>query len=135
MVVILTILQIILDMLSLYKQFCCGIYSLLKEKANSDIPIFATYMFTLFLFVLLVFGVDSLIFLVFKTTYQLSREWMYCMVLIFAIPNYFLVFKSSKFLEFYKSRLSHKNVIFLILLIFISSLTLILIGGVRNTEI
>ena len=119
-------------MLVWYKKFCCGVFYLLKEKAKSDIPFFATFMFTLFLFVLVVFGADSIIYFLLKTNYQLSRYFMYGLVFVFAVPNYLIVFKNKKFLDFYDKKLPHLKVLLLILLIFFLSLSLILIGGVRN---
>ncbi len=121
-------------MLDRYKKFCCGIFFLLKEKAKSDIPFYATFMFTLFLFVLIVFGADSLIYILLKTKHQLNRFLVFGLIFIVAIPNYLLVFKDRKFLHFYDKKLSHLKVILIILLIFFSSLTSILIGGVRGTN-
>jgi len=115
-----------------YKKFCCGIFYLLKDKAKSNIPFFATFMFTLFLFVLLIFGIDSLIYLLFKTTYYLSKFLMYGLVIIFAVPNYFYVFKDEKFLEYYHKRLPSLYVLAIVVFIFVGSLVLILQGGVRN---
>ena len=119
-------------MLEWYKKFCCGVYYLLREKAKSDIPFFATFMFTLFLFLLIINGIDSLIFILFNTRDWLSRYVMYGLVFIIAIPNYLFVFKDKKFLDFYEQKPPHLRVVLLILLIFFSSLSLILIGGVRN---
>lgn len=121
-------------MLDGYKKFCCGLFSLLKEKAKSDIPFYATFMFTLFLFVLIVFGGDSLIYLLLKSKHQLNRYFMFGLIFIVAIPNYLLVFKDKKFLDFYDKKLSHLKVTLIILLIFFLSLSLILIGGVRGTN-
>lgn len=122
-------------MLEWYKKFCCGVYYLIKEKAKSDIPIFATYMFTLFLFLLTINGIDSLVFILFKTRDWLSKYVMYSIVFIIAIPNYFFVFKDKKFLEIYEKKLPHIKVVLLILLVFFSSLSLILLGGVRSDNV
>ncbi len=119
-------------MLNWYKKFCCGIFYLLKEKAKSDIPFFATFMFTVFLFVLILNGVESFIYILFKTQDQLSINLVYAYVFIFSIPNYLLVFKGKRFLEFYDNKLPHLRVVVILLLIFLSSLILILMGGVRN---
>lgn len=118
-------------MIDWYKRFCCGIFYLLKEKAKSDIPFFATFMFTLFLFVLVFFGVDSIIYFLFKTKDIPNRFFVFCLILVFAVPNYLLVFKNKKFLDFYDKKISGSKVILLILLIFISSLSLVLIKGPR----
>ena len=119
-------------MLKWYKKFCCGLFYLFKEKAKSDIPIYATFMFTLFLFVLIVFGADSLFYLMYDTKYKLSRYLVFGLIGIIAIPNYLFVFKDKKFLSFYEYKLSQQKVIILILLIFCLSLLLILNGGVRK---
>jgi hypothetical protein len=121
-------------MLQWYKRFCCGIFYLLKEKAKSDIPFFATFMFTLFLFVLIVYGADSLIAILLKTKYNVSRYLMFGLVFIVAIPNYLVVFKDNKFLDFYDKKLSHLKVIISILLIFVLSLGFVLMGGVRGSN-
>jgi len=121
-------------MLEWYKKFCCGIFSLLKEKAKSDVPFYATFMFTLFLFILIIFGTDSLIYLLLKTKYHLSRYLVFGLVFILAIPNYLLVFKDKKFLDFYDKKLSNLKVVLIILLIFFLSLISILIGGVRGAN-
>ena len=117
--------------LASYKKFCCGIFYLLKEKAKSDIPLFATFMFTLFLFVLLIFGLESLIYLLLKTQYYVSRYLVYLVVAFFAIPNYFFIFKDQKFLELYTEKLAWTKIITIVLLIFVCSLTLVLTAGVR----
>ena len=119
-------------MLEWYKKFCCGVFYLLKEKAKSDIPFFATFMYTLFLFLLILNGAESLILILFKTSDWLSRYVMYGLLFIFGVPNYLIVFKNKKFLDFYDKKLPHLKVVLLILLIFFSSLSLILIGGVRG---
>ncbi len=121
-------------MLDGYKKFCCGIFSLLKEKAKSDVPFYATFMFTLFLFVLIVFGTDSLFYLLLKTKYQLNRYLVFGLLFIVAIPNYLLVFKDKKFLDFYDKKFSHLKVTLFILLIFFLTLSLILIGGARVSD-
>ena len=121
-------------MLQFYKKFCCGIFYLLKVKAKSDIPFFATFMFTLFLFVLIVFGVDSLLHLLLKTKHQLSRYLVFSLIFIIAIPNYLFVFKDKLFLDFYDKKFSNLKVIVLILLIFSLSLILVLTGGVRGSN-
>ena len=118
-------------MLVWYKKFCCGIFYLLKEKANSDIPLFATFMFTLFLFVLVTFGIESLVYLLFKTEYNLNKYIVYLLVVIIAIPNYLYVFKNSKFLDFYTEKFALPKTIIIVLFIFLCSLILVLQGGVR----
>lgn len=119
-------------MLEWYKRFCCGLFYFFREKAKSDIPLYATFMFTVFLYILLIFGIDSFIYFLLKSKYNIGRYFMYGLVIIFAVPNFLLVFKNRRFLEYYEDRLSVQKVILLILLIFFSSLTLILIGGRRT---
>lgn len=119
-------------MLYLYKRFCCGLFYFFKEKVKSDIPFFASYMFTLFLLVLLIYGLDSIIYLLIKTNYELTKYHVYGIVSVFAIFNYFMVFKNKSFLALYDNRLPLLKVLILISVIFISCLSLILIAGVRN---
>lgn len=119
-------------MLNWYKKFCCGIFYSLKEKAKSDVPFYATFMFTLFLFILIVFGIDSIIYLFLKTKYKLSGYFIYSLIITFAIPNYLIVFKNKKFLALYDMRLSYLKVLLIVGVIFFSSLLLILKGGVRG---
>jgi hypothetical protein len=104
----------------------------LKDKAKSDIPFFATFMFTLFLFVLLIFGIESIVHFLLKTTFILSRYLVYLLVVVFAIPNYFYVFKDNKVLEYFDHKLSAFKTTAIILLIFVGSLVSILLGGVRK---
>jgi Mn2+/Fe2+ NRAMP family transporter len=89
-------------------------------------------MFTLFLFVLVVYGADSIFYLLLKTKQQLSRYLMYCLVFIFSIPNYFFVFKDKIFLDCYDQKIPQFKLVQLILFIFILNLILILIGGIRD---
>lgn len=119
-------------MLYLYKRFCCGLFYFFKEKVKSDIPFFASYMFTLFLLVLVVYGLDSIIYLLIESNYKLTKYHVYGIVSVFAIFNYFMVFKNEAFLKFYDNRLPLLKVLILISVIFISCLGLILIAGVRN---
>ena len=119
-------------MLDLYKRFCCGLFYFFKEKIKSDIPFFASYMFILFLLVLVVYGLDSMIYLLVQANYELTKYHVYGIVSLFAIFNYFMVFKNKSFLKFYDNRLSLLKVLVLISMIFISCLSLILIAGVRN---
>lgn len=99
-------------MIEEYKKFCCGVFYLLREKAKSGIPFFATFMFTLFLFVLVVNGIDIIIYLLFKTKYQLGRFFVLCLMVLFAVPNYIFIFKNKKFLAFYDEKLSlYKEII------------------------
>ncbi len=121
-------------MLEWYKKFCCGVFYLLKEKAKSDIPFFATFMFTLFLFILIVHGVDSIVYLFLKIKNIQNKYITYVLVFIFAIPNYLLVFKDKKFLHFYDKKLSYLKTVLAILLIFSICLGLVLIAGPSCAE-
>jgi hypothetical protein len=118
-------------MLVWYIKFCCGIFYLLRDSAKSDIPYFATFMFTLFLFVLSMSGIESLIYLLFKTKDYLSKFLMYGIVVMFAAPNYFYVFKDGKFLKYYHKKLPSSYVLAIVILIFVGSLVLILQAGPR----
>ena len=118
-------------MVKYYKRFCCGIFYLLKEKAKSDIPLYASFMFTIFLFVLVLYGIESLFYLLLKYNFKIDKYLAYCICFIFAILNYFLVFKDKEFLKFYDVRISTIRTVILVLVIFISNLAFILLGGVR----
>lgn len=115
-----------------YKRFCCTLYFFLKNVGHSTIPVFATYMLTLFLFMLLFYGLDTFCFLLFDTPYIFEEYLMYIITVLFGIPNYFFVFKDSKFLEYQSKPLHPLLTLAIVVLIFSGSLALILYAGPRN---
>lgn len=119
----------------LYKKFCCSLYIFLRDHARSDIPLFATYMFTVFLFILLAHAIDSLCFLFFKTPYVLKEWVVYLLSGVFGLFNYFLVFKNRSFLKYEHDRLHPVLMFFIVVLIFGGSLGLILCAGPRNIPV
>lgn len=115
-----------------YKRFCCSIY-LWQSRINSDVPIIMTYLATLFLFMLLINGIDTVIFFIFKSPYLFNESWVrYSILLIIAILNYFLIFKDSKFLKYQTKPLHPLLTLGIVVLIFGGSLALILYAGPRN---
>jgi hypothetical protein len=109
-----------------YKRFCCTLYLFLRNVGRSSIPVFATFMATLFLVQLLFYGIDSL-FKIYTDGYV-----GYFVSLLFGIPNYFLVFKDSKFLDYETKPLHPLLTLGIVVLIFGGSLALILYAGPRN---
>ncbi|ANI90302.1 hypothetical protein A9P82_13970 [Arachidicoccus ginsenosidimutans] len=89
-------------------------------------------MFILFLFVLLFYGLDALLFLIFKTPYIFTEHIMYLIVGIFGILNYILVFKNNEFLQYTSKRLNPILTFIVIIAIFAGGLGLILYVGPRN---
>ncbi len=114
-----------------YKRLCCGIFYLLKEKAKSDIPLFSSFMFTVFLFILVLHSVESVFYLLLKYKFKFDKSLVWCMCIIFAIFNYSFVFRNKLFLDLYDVRISNTSTIIVISGIFISSLTFVLLGGIR----
>lgn len=112
-----------------YMKLCGGIYCLLKDKAKSDIPYFGTYMFTLFLFELIMFIVDSILSLALKEKSVFSHLILYVFLIIFALVNYVYVFKNKTFMKYYDKKAAFSSVILIIFFIFISSMALVLIVG------
>ena len=106
----------------------------MRDKANSDIPVFATFMFTLFMLMLLFYGIDSLIYLLFGTPYFLNKYIMYAILVIIAIPNYLFFFRNEKFLACYRERMPSLYVILIVFILFAGSLFLILQAGPRNLK-
>jgi hypothetical protein len=115
-----------------YKRFCCTLYLFLRNVGRSTIPVFATFMLTLFLFMLFFYGLDTLCFLFFDTPYIFEEYYMYIVLALFGIPNYFLVFKDSKFLDYETKPLHPLLTLGIVVLIFGGSLALILYAGPRN---
>ena len=115
-------------MINWYKRFCCGIYYFLKEKTKSTVPTYATFMFTLFLSIFLVYGADRFISVIFKTDFKISKFIMYGLLIIIGIPNYIYIFKDDKFLSFYNEKISNLNVISIILIIITLCVIMILLG-------
>lgn len=115
-----------------YKRFCCTLYLFLRNVGRSTIPIFATFMATVFLFMLLFYGLDTLCFLLFGTPYIFEEYYMYALLVLFGILNYFLVFKDSKFLAYQFKPLHPLLTLGIVVLIFGGSLALILYAGPRN---
>ena len=109
-----------------YKRFCCTLYLFLRDVGRSTIPVFATFMLTLFLVQLLLYGIDSL-FKIYANGYV-----GYFVSLLFGIPNYFLVFKDSKFLAYQSKPLHPLLTLAIVVLIFGGSLALILYAGPSN---
>src|ERR1700742_2149536 len=101
-------------MLAAYKKFCCGIFYLLRDKARSDIPFFATFMFTLLLFQLLVYCIQSLYRIFIDTSFSYNAYEGLLISFIFGIPNYFFVFRNEKFMEYYKGRMRSRYVLLII---------------------
>ncbi len=120
------------DMLEWYKKFCYGLFYLFRDKIKSDVPYYATFMFTLFLFVSFIFGCESLIYILLKKGYQLNKFLVYGSVIIFAIPNYLIVFKNKDDFEKADKKLSYLTVTIISIFILVASLILVLLGGVRN---
>jgi hypothetical protein len=119
-------------MLKLYKRFCCGLFYL-QSKVNPDVPVIMTFFATLLLFVLLVNGIDSVIFLLFKTPYFFNDPIVrYSIIVLAGIINYFLVFKDKKFLDYYRDKLPSALTLLIVVVIFGGSLALILLTGPRN---
>ena len=118
-------------MVKYYKRFCCGIFYLLKEKAKSDIPLFASFMFTVFLFVLILYGIESLFYLLLKYNFKIDKYLAYCICIIFGFLNYFFVFQDKELLKFYHVRTTTIRTVILVSVIFISNLAFVLLGGVR----
>lgn len=89
-------------------------------------------MFTVFLFMLLFYGIDSICYLLFKTPYLFEEVWMFIILGIFGAFNYFLVFKDQKFLDYQCKPLHPVLTVGIVVLIFGGSLALILYAGPRN---
>jgi hypothetical protein len=115
--------------MNIYKIFCCGIFHLLRDRAGSSIPQFATFMFTLFLVQLSFYGLTGLYRIITGVTFFNSGYMGYCFSLIFGIPNYLFVFRNSKFMDHYHVRMHSLAVISVIAFVFIVSLSLIIIAG------
>lgn len=118
-----------------YKRFCCTLYFFLRNVGRSTTPVFATFMLTLFLFMLFFYGLDTLCFLLFDTPYIFEEYYMYAILALFGIPNYFFVFKDSKFLKYQSMPLHPLLTLGIVVLIFGGSLALILYAGPRNLPI
>jgi hypothetical protein len=116
----------------LYKKLCCGIFYLLRDKARSDIPIFATFVFILLLVQMSFYALESLFEIIFRKNFVLNGYVGYVISLIFAIPNYFFVFRNNKFLDYYHQKLPSIYTILIIVVVFGGSLALILLAGPRN---
>lgn len=119
----------------MYKKFCCGVYYLLRDKAKSDIPFFATFMLTLFLVQLSFYGINSLYRILFDDSLQLNGYMGYSVSLIFGVPNYFFVFRNKKFMEYYKQKMPSIYVIAIVVFVFTMSLFLILQAGPINKKL
>ncbi|WP_129022114.1 hypothetical protein [Edaphocola flava] len=92
-------------------------------------------MFTLFLFTLLFYGVDSICFLLFNTPYYFGKWEMYAILGFVGIVNYLLSFKNDKFLHYRNQQLHPLLTTMIIVIIFGGSLVLILYAGPRNLPI
>ena len=91
-----------------------------------------TFLATLFLFVLLIYGIDSLVFLLFKTPYIFGSSYIrYSIIVLAGILNYLLVFRKEKFLEYYRMKMPSVFVIAIVVIVFAGSLALILYVGPR----
>jgi hypothetical protein len=122
-------------LMKVYKRFCCGIY-FWESRVNSVVPIVMTYLVTLFLFMLLINGIDTFVFLLFRTPYLFNESWVrYSILLFIAVLNYFFVFKNGKFLEYESRRLNPLLVLAIVVLIFGGSLALILYARPRNLPV
>lgn len=115
-----------------YKRFCCTLYFFLQNVGRSTIPVFATFMLTLFLFILLFYGVDTICFLLFDTPYIFEENYMYIITALFGVPNYFFIFKDSKFLDYQSKSLHPLLTLSIVVFIFVGSLAVILYAGPRN---
>lgn len=118
-------------MLFWYRKFCCGIYDLLKEKAKSDIPALSTFVFTIFLFLMILFGLDSIIHYFFEKVFLRNKKTIYLLVLFFSIPNYLFVFRKDMFLKYYEFRVSIVKTISIVFSIILFCLILVLLDGPR----
>lgn len=119
-------------MLKEYKKFCCAFYKFQQKIGNADIATFSTFMFTIFLFELILFAADSLVYLLFKTPYYLQSRNAFIIAAIFCIPNYLLVFRKKRFLEYENRTMTNFQLLAIVVLTFGISLGLILYTGPRN---
>jgi hypothetical protein len=129
------VVEVKIKSMKMYKRFCCGIYYLLRDRARSTIPVFATFMFTLFLFMLVLHGIDSLIYLLFNTPYIFNKYVVYVLLAIISIPNYLFVFRNKMFLEHYREKTPSIFVILIVIAIFAGSIFLITQAGPRNLKL
>jgi hypothetical protein len=118
--------------MNLYKRFCCALYYFFRDIVRSSIPIFATFMFTLFLFTFLFYGIDTVIYLFFKTPYFFENVEMYATLILFGIFNYIFVFKNRELFEYPSKPLHPLLTIIIVTLIFGCSLAVIFYAGPRN---
>ena len=86
-------------------------------------------MFTLFLFVLIIYGIDSLLYIFSITKTYLNKYYGYLLTAMFAIPNHFYIFKDKKFLVYSNEKLPTLRIIIIVLSIFVCSIMLVIQTG------
>lgn len=122
-------------MIRQYKRFCCAFYDFQQRIGNADIAAFATFMFTVFLFEILMFGIDSLFHLLIKTPFYFNNISALIIASIFGFINYIFLFRNKKFLKYKDDPMSKLQMLIIVILIFGGSLALILIAGPTNPKV
>lgn len=119
-------------MLNFYKRFVCGVYAI-QSSMHHDIPMFMTFAGVIFLNLLVLMGVDSLVFILFNIARPLGNKLNMGLVLtLMGVVNYIFVFKEEQFMKYYARRIPVPVTWLIIVLVFLFGMILTTVAGPGN---